>query len=227
MASYTNYDPTSGGSGPYVADPNANIPSDPSARGSQYAQYMIGGSPSVYGWYSPYTTYTAAQAGSVMKALDPLGRTGLDNGKDGGGGGGYGSYMQNLQLRLAEIAAKRDQMYAEGKNHYKNIYNTSKKQLDLENERAQRENYIANKINTRDFRQINAAQGLSGGASETALASIYNRYAANRNATEQTNQDNQRKLSTEYANNLYNLYLEYMNGKIQDDLTYAKLMYGV
>lgn len=174
----------------YNADPYAGIPKDPNQRGHAYAGSIIGGSPYVYGTYSPTTTNTANQAGAVMSLLN-------------NGGGGYGDYYANLANWFGSLNADSEAMYNEDVNFYKNLYNDALKQIKLDNERAQRQNYLNNRVNMRDFQQINAAQGLSGGASETALANQLNKYASNRNATDMNTENNIASILRTLDENLY------------------------
>ena len=64
---------------------------------------------------------------------------------------------------------------------------------------ALRQAYIQSRIAQRDMPQQLAAQGISGGLSESTLASLQNQYGENRNELEQARQQALAQLASEYA----------------------------
>jgi hypothetical protein len=103
--------------------------------------------------------------------------------------------------------------------------------LDTRNE-ALRQAYISRMQNQRDMPGLMAAQGLSGGASETAIASIMRGYQNSRNAANKEYGTNQTTLDTDYNANSSTLGTKYtqllndlQNQRNNDAIAQAQLQY--
>lgn len=81
-------------------------------------------------------------------------------------------------------------------NELTSSYNNSSKNLTNDANRALQEAYINKMLNERNLGQQMAAQGLSGGASESTLASLLNNYGNARNKIENTRATNLANLET-------------------------------
>lgn len=69
-------------------------------------------------------------------------------------------------------------------------------------EQAMKEAYINYMMNRKNLNQSLSAQGLSGGATESSLARMYNNYGSSRNNIDTTRQNNIADLLNAYQNNL-------------------------
>lgn len=81
-------------------------------------------------------------------------------------------------------------------------YDSSKREVNTDAERALREAYVNKMISGRNIGQQLSAQGISGGAAETTLASMQNNYGNARNGIETTRNDNLTALNNTYQDNL-------------------------
>lgn len=86
-------------------------------------------------------------------------------------------------------------------------YNASKDSINADATKAAREAYINSMLSRKNLAQNMAAQGLSGGASETTMAGLYNNYGNARNEIQTTANEN--------LGNLENLYTQNKNSALQ------------
>ena len=111
-------------------------------------------------------------------------------------------------------------MYSDRMNSLNSRYNSGRDTLSATNEQqqealrkakeqAQRQAYIQSQVAERDMQQNLSAQGLSGGASESTLASMRNNYASNRNSNEEEYLNNAASLNASYQSELANLENQY------------------
>lgn len=142
---------------------------------------------------------------------------------EGGGGGGY-DYASMIAQMLAEQRAAAqaaydasrgrldkayDDTYAALKNNLNSAMDTMRKNYEygqsVQNEDAAkslREAYINYMMNRRNLNQNLSAAGISGGATESSLANMYNNYGNSRNDINTTLARNLAQLLNTYENNV-------------------------
>jgi len=90
----------------------------------------------------------------------------------------------------------------ETRNQLANQYNRSKTNINQDAENSLRQAYINNMMNRKNLGQQMSAQGLTGGATETTLASMANNYGNARNGINTTLNNNLSDLEGNYSDNL-------------------------
>ncbi len=105
--------------------------------------------------------------------------------------------------RIASAEQLRNYQYAQG-------------QVNDTTDRALQEAYINKMISLRDLPQQMSAQGLSGGASETSTAGLYNNYGNARNQLELGRQSELGNLLNVYQQNMAKLEAQRMDGTAAD-----------
>lgn len=116
-----------------------------------------------------------------------------------------GAYDRNMSALKDAYANKLSALagnYDSARDTLGRQYDTSKKEVNTDAERALREAYVNKMISGRNIAQQLSAQGISGGAAETTLASMQNNYGNARNNIETTRNDNLESLNNTYQNNL-------------------------
>jgi hypothetical protein len=105
------------------------------------------------------------------------------------------------------------------RNNYNNTvddlkytFQNSQRELRANTENSLKEAYIKNMQNQKNFGQNMASKGLTGGASQTALASMNNNYSSGRNAINQNSENNLKNLQTTYQQNLTSAANAYNEG---------------
>lgn len=166
-------------------------------------------------------------------------------GSTGGGtttpttGGGYDQLndLYNQRMQAAYDAYNRgiDRLngaYNTAANNYGNIYNKGvgtlqnsyKNSLNKINDNAQQsmqEAYINKMLSQKNLSQQLAAQGLSGGASESATAGLINNYGNARNGIQRTWDSNRSDLENTLQQNINNLYSAYQSQMANLDMNRA------
>lgn len=110
----------------------------------------------------------------------------------------YGNRMSSLNSR-----------YNSGRDTLSATNAQQQEALRKAKEQAQRQAYIQSQEAERDMQQNLSAQGLSGGASESTLASMRNNYSSNRNSNEEEYLNNAASLNAAYQSELANLENQY------------------
>lgn len=124
------------------------------------------------------------------------------------------SYNNNMNALNAAYQSKLNAL-ASGFNSTKDSlgrqYDASKGEVNRDAERALREAYVNKMMSGKDLQQQLTAQGISGGAAESTLASLQNNYGNSRNGIETTRNDNLTELLNTYQNNMAAAEQEYYN----------------
>ncbi len=142
----------------------------------------------------------------------------------GGGGGGGFDYMSMIAQMLAQqraaaqaafdaSKARLDEAWANTQSSLKsnlnstldslkNNYDYSSGQANDDANKSLREAYINYMLNRKNMNQNMSAMGLSGGASESSLANMYNNYGSSRNNINTTLNESLAKLLNAYQNNV-------------------------
>lgn len=159
-------------------------------------------------------------------------------GGGGGGGsttpivdyGGEGDYLAELYRQRQQAAqdaydkskALLDDAYNTARGNYNNIYSSGKKQLNNAYNNslgkinanatdAFRQAYVNRVLSEKNLSQKLAAMGMSGGASESTMAGLFNNYGNARNGIQRTLDTNRNDLEMNYSNNLNDLYSAYQS----------------
>ena len=127
----------------------------------------------------------------------------------------YNSNMSALENAYAKRLAGLDSNLASTKDLLTSSYNNSRDSLNASAEKSLQEAYINRMMNERNLRQQLNAQGLNGGASESAIASMLNNYGTSRNNINTATADSLRSLEETYNSNLANAQQKY-NDAVSD-----------
>lgn len=178
---------------------------------------------------SPASTSRRSGGGGSARATATVSAPSTSSGSYSGGGyegyssdngwDAYLSYMQQLReeaQRAAEQAYQRtvnniNSSYGEAANNMKSNYdsalanlksvlNTNQGNINRDSESSMQQAYINNMMSRKNLQQNMTAQGLSGGAAESTMASLANNYGTARNQIDTTRNDNLQKLLTQYQN---------------------------
>lgn len=159
------------------------------------------------------------------------------------GGNALSSYLD--QMYAQKMAAARDaynngigrlnDAYNNARNNYGNIYNrgvenlnssynNSLGKIDSNAQDAMQEAYVNKMLSLKNLSQALSAQGISGGASESATAGMLNNYGNARNGIQKTWDTNRGDLEQTYNTNLGNLYSAYQSQMANLDQNRANAM---
>ena len=103
-------------------------------------------------------------------------------------------------------------------------YNTGVSGVNKQADNAQQQAYINYMMNKRDMGQQLAAQGLSGGASESALAGMYNNYGNSRNTIDSGRNDSLADLMNDWNANKASALQAYNNQLSEMEMQKANLI---
>ena len=112
----------------------------------------------------------------------------------------YNTRVQNLADNLNSTRQQLGQ-----------AYDSSARNVNQDADRSLKQAYINRMMNERNLNQQLSSQGLSGGATESTLARLYNNYGNSRNSIEGTRADNLNELNNTYNTNLANALQAYNN----------------
>ena len=133
-------------------------------------------------------------------------------GGSGNKGGGYyvqpdpyEAYKKAMEEVEAKQRAAREQAYQTAAQQQKNDLTYSTGQVNDATNRALQEAYINKMMTLRNLPQTMAAQGLTGGASESTMAGLYNNYSDARNNLEGERVSQIGALQQAYNNNIAQL----------------------
>lgn len=161
-----------------LVNPSSPVKTGGSSGGSSGGSGGGGGTGSTGAGANPYASYLAQMADWYGAAIGNI----------------NSAYDQAAGAYASSLASARDQINAS--------YNKSYNDVRRDAERALREAYINNMMNKRDLQQTLSAQGLNGGAAETTMASLANRYGSNRKEIDENWNNNISELALTRDNNL-------------------------
>ncbi len=121
----------------------------------------------------------------------------------------YDSNMSALQSAYQQKLANLDSNLNATKSQLTSSYNDSAKSLNDSASKALQEAYISRMMSEKKLPMQLSAQGINGGATESAVASLMNNYGNARNNIETSRQDNLRQLEAAYNNNMANAMQSY------------------
>ena len=123
----------------------------------------------------------------------------------------YNNNLSALQNAYSQKLAGLQSNLASTQDLLKSNFNLSKDNLYSDAERALQEAYINRMMNERALQQQLNAQGLTGGATESAIASMLNNYGTSRNNINTAYNSNLAQLEQAYLNNLAQAQQDYNN----------------
>lgn len=142
----------------------------------------------------------------------------------------YAAYLAQLQAQRQQAAydaynravSRIDDAYNSAASNFANVYNrgastlqgaynNSANKVNDQAKSALQEAYVNRMRSQKDLSQQLAAQGISGGASESAMAGLINNYGNARNGIQKTWDTNLADLEQTYNSNLSNLYSAYQS----------------
>lgn len=148
-----------------------------------------------------------ALSGALMGAAQ--GKANAENGTGNASGGGnssaqnyYNNSLQALQDAYSQKLASLQSNLDSTRNVLKGDFDLSKNNLLANTEKALQEAYVNKMMNERSLEQQLNAQGLRGGATESAVASLLNNYGNSRNDINTAYSSNLAQLENAYLNNL-------------------------
>lgn len=117
----------------------------------------------------------------------------------------YGSNRDAINNLYNNAIQNAQGLYGQQSSALQNALNLQKQNVESEAEKSLQQAYVNRMMNEKNLEQRLTAQGLSGGASESALASLLNNYGSNRNTIEQSKLSNLASAESSYGQNLASL----------------------
>lgn len=128
----------------------------------------------------------------------------------------YQAYLAQLAAQQAAQQALRDEAAAVASAAQQSTYDASVADLTSQAEDSQRSNYVDMMQDDRRLSQLLTAQGITGGASETTAANMYNNYISGQNSVNESLADNTTSLAQTLASNLAAIESERLTGNASD-----------
>lgn len=117
----------------------------------------------------------------------------------------YGSNRDAINALYGNAIQNAQGLYGQQSSALQNALNLQKQNVESEAEKSLQQAYVNRMMNEKNLEQRLTAQGLSGGASESALASLLNNYGSNRNTIEQSKLSDLASAESSYGQNLASL----------------------
>ena len=133
----------------------------------------------------------------------------------------FNNSMNSLQNAYGQQRNSLESSFNTGRGVLDNSYNNSLGKIDNDAKKTLQESYINRKLTERNLGQQLAAQGVSGGASESAMAGIANNYGNSRNTINDTWNTNKADLGNTYQNSLAQLVQSYNSDLASLESNYA------
>lgn len=127
----------------------------------------------------------------------------------------------NIKQQWDDALAASQQYYDNGIGQLGNIYSSGAEQANLNADDMARQQYILYKQNKNRLAEQLSTNGITGGASETALNSILNAYSSNLSQNEAARQAALASLRNEYQSGMSDLL-----GQLQQNQANINLQYG-
>lgn len=149
------------------------------------------------GSYGAYMQLAAAQAAAnQQRALEAA------NAMKAMAQSAYDKGMSNLNSAYDARLKSLAENLGLAQTQLKNAYDSSAKAVNQDADRSLKQAYVNQMLNKKNLNQQLSSQGLSGGASESTMARLYNNYGNSRNSIEGTRADNLGELNNTYNTNL-------------------------
>ena len=133
----------------------------------------------------------------------------------------YNNSIGALQNAYGQQRSSLENSFNTGRGVLDNSYNNSLSKIDNNAKKTLQESYVNRMLTQKNLGQQLAAQGISGGASESAMAGIANNYGNSRNSINDTWNTNRSDLQNTYQNNLAQLIQSYNSDLAQLESNYA------
>ena len=129
--------------------------------------------------------------------------------------------MNALNNAYGSQRSSLENSFNTGRGVLDNSYNNSLSKIDNDARKTLQESYVNRMLTQKNLGQALAAQGISGGASESAMAGIANNYGNSRNSINETWSNNKADLNNTYQNSLAQLIQSYNSDLAQLESNYA------
>ena len=136
----------------------------------------------------------------------------------------YDSAMNRLNEAYNNAANSYRNIFNSGVDTLRGSYNNSQNRINDDARSSLQEAYINKMMSQKNLAQQLAAQGISGGASESAVAGLLNNYGNARNGITRDWNNNLTDLEQTYNTNLNDLYSAYQNQMAALDANRANAM---
>lgn len=133
----------------------------------------------------------------------------------------YNNSMNALNNAHEQQRNSLESSFNTGRGVLDNSYNNSLGKIDNDARKTLQESYVNRMLTQKNLGQQLAAQGISGGASESAMAGIANNYGNSRNSINETWNNNKADLSNTYQNSLAQLVQSYNSDLASLESNYA------
>ena len=133
----------------------------------------------------------------------------------------FNNSMGALQNAYGQQKNSLESSFNTGRGVLDNSYNNSLGKIDNDARKTLQESYVNRMLTQKNLGQQLAAQGISGGASESAMAGIANNYGNSRNSINETWNNNKADLSNTYQNSLAQLVQSYNSDLASLESNYA------
>jgi len=114
----------------------------------------------------------------------------------------YARNMETIANAYDRSAGSLNENFSSARDQMNQAANKSRGEINDDSEAAMRQAYINNRLSRRDLQQNLSALGMSGGASETTMASLDNNYGNARNKIDTQRNKSLSELESVLANNL-------------------------
>ena len=129
----------------------------------------------------------------------------------------------NIQSQWNTALADANTLYNTNAGQLGNVYNQGVNQANLMSDEAARQQYIAYMQNRKNLAEQLSTNGITGGASETALNQILNSYSSNLADTEASRQNALAELANEYNGNLSDLMAQLQSNQASINSQYGAM----
>lgn len=129
----------------------------------------------------------------------------------------YNKNYAALQSAYNNKISNLDSSLQNAKRQLAGSYDASKQSINADASKAMQEAYVNRMMAQKNLQQQLTAQGLSGGASESAVAGLINNYGNARNEIDTTRNNNLSNLEQNYNQNLADIMQNYYNAKSAAD----------
>ena len=200
---------TSGSSGANDASGSATLtgtggaPSSGGGTSSSYSSSVSGTNP--YGSYLDQLQKLYAQQKANLNAYQQAQQQAAQN--------AYNNNMAALNNAYNQKIAPLDKNLNNMKTQLASQYDYSKGNINTDADRSLKEAYVNRMLSQKNLQQQLSAQGLSGGASESAMAGLINNYGNARNEIETTRGENLAGLEQTYNSNLADMMSNYESAR--------------
>lgn len=129
----------------------------------------------------------------------------------------------NIQSQWNTALSDANALYNTNAGQLGNVYNQGVNQANLTSDEAARQQYIAYMQNRKNLAEQLSTNGITGGASETALNQILNSYSSNLADTEASRQNALAELANEYNGNLSDLMAQLQSNQASINSQYGAM----